>query len=262
VNFQLRAGTNAGRSALDYYEHGLRKWRRRNRPAFAFAILMAVGLAWPISRYFPHGQFFAGMMVGGAWAMIVWVRDDPPEYVARWKRGAEGERKTGAILDRLAKQGWHSVHDRAGRYGNVDHIAVGPGGVFLLDSKNLSGTITLEAAGLKAEYADAPRNGFTLTSLERAMRGASAHLKGQLEATTHLRCWVQAVVVVWGHFPEAEAQGNRVTYVSGERLESWLLEQPHRLSPRDQQLIKLGLDAEIVVGPAPPIVAPVSQPES
>jgi hypothetical protein len=216
---------------------------------------MAAGFAVPVWRYFPHGQFCAGALIGSAWGMIVWVRDDPPEFVAKWKRGAEGERNTGAVLNRLINHDWHSIHDRAGRYGNLDHVVVGPGGVFLLDSKNLSGTITLEAAGLRAEYADAPRDGFTFTSLGGAMRGAAAHLKEQLAASTHLTCWVQAVVVVWGHFPQGEAEHDRVTYVSGERLEAWLLRQPGRLSPRDQLLIKLGLEAEIVVGPAPPLVA-------
>jgi hypothetical protein len=250
-----RQGTTAGRSALDYYEHGLREWRRRNRPVFGGAVLIAVGLAVPFWRCLPFGQFYAGMIIGGTWGMIAWIRDDPPEFVARWKRGAEGERRTGATLDRLAKHGWHSVHDRAGKWGNLDHIAVGSGGVFLLDSKNLSGTLTVEATGLKADYADAPRDSFTYTRLGGAMRGASAHLKEQLSATTRLTCWVQAVVVIWGHFPEGEAVRDNVAYVSGERLEEWLLRQPGRLSPRDQQLIKLGLDADIVVGPAAPLVA-------
>jgi hypothetical protein len=254
VRFPWQAKAEAGRSALDYYELSLRAWRRRNRPVFVIAVLMAVGLAWPVWRYFPQGQFFAGTFIGAAWGMIVWIRDDPPEFIAKWKRGAEGERKTGAALDRLAKHGWHSVHDRAGKYGNLDHIVVGPGGVFLLDSKNLSGTITLEAAGLKTEYADAPRDGFTYTNLAGAMRGASAHLKEQLAATTKLTSWVQAVVVIWGHFPEAMAERDKVAYVSGEQLEAWLLRQPARLSPRDQQLIKLGLEAEIVVPRAAPLV--------
>jgi hypothetical protein len=155
---------------------------------------------------------------------------------------------------RLETHGWHSVHDRAGKYGNLDHIVVGPGGVFLLDSKNLSGTVTLEETGLQTHYTDAPRDGFTYTSLAGAMRGASAHLKDRIKATTDLTCWVQAVVVIWGHFPEAEAERHKVAYVGGEQLEAWLIRQPARLSPRDQQLIKLGLQAEIVVPRAEPLI--------
>ena len=35
--------------------------------------------------------------------------------------------------------------------------------------------------------------------------------------------------------------------LDGEQLEAWLLRPPARLSPRDQRLIKLGLEAEIVM---------------
>jgi hypothetical protein len=247
--------STAGRTALEYYEQGLRRWRRRNRPAFAVALLLGAGVALPVWRYFPHGQFFAGMVVGGVWGMLVWIWDDPPELIAKWKRGAEGERRTEAVLKRLERHGWHSIHDRAGKYGNLDHIVVGPGGVFLLDSKNLSGTVTLAEAGLRTEYADAPRDGSTYTSLAGAMRGASAHLKDRIAATTELAGWVQAVVVIWGHFPEAEAERDKVAYVSGDHLDAWLLRQPVRLSRRDQQLIQLGLDAEIVVPPAKLLIA-------
>jgi hypothetical protein len=145
------------------------------------------------------------------------------------------------------------VHDRAGKYGNLDHIVVGPGGIFLLDSKNLSGTIALGDAGLTTKFADAPRDGFTYNNLAGAMRGAAVHLKDRVAACTGLTYWVQAVVVIWGHFPEGETEHENVTYVSGDRLVAWLTQQPIRLSPRDQQLIRLGLDAEVVVPRASPL---------
>ena len=56
---------------------------------------------------------------------------------------------------------------------------------------------------------------------------------------------MQTLYLVARHFPEGEAQGDKVAYVSGQQLEAWLLRQPARLSPRDQQLIKLGLEAEV-----------------
>ncbi len=41
----------------------------------------------------------------------------------------------GPILDALAADGWLTVHDvRTGR-GNIDHIAIGPGGVFAIETK-------------------------------------------------------------------------------------------------------------------------------
>ena len=61
-----------------------------------------------------------------------------------YERGALGERATGAILDALRAEGWAVFHDvrwpdrvRA----NIDHVVVGPPGLFVIDSKNWSGRI-------------------------------------------------------------------------------------------------------------------------
>ena len=62
----------------------------------------------------------------------------------RYEQGAHGERATGAILDELRQHGWAVFHDVRwpGRpRANIDHVAVGPSGVFVIDSKNWSGRI-------------------------------------------------------------------------------------------------------------------------
>jgi hypothetical protein len=61
-----------------------------------------------------------------------------------WALGAEGERRVAAALQGLPA-GWHVLHDRLLRPGlsgsNLDHVVVGPCGVFLIDAKNWSGRI-------------------------------------------------------------------------------------------------------------------------
>src|SRR3954453_7844848 len=61
-----------------------------------------------------------------------------------WERGADGEAATAAALDGLKGHGWTTFHDVRwpGRQrANIDHIAVGPSGVFVIDSKNWSGDV-------------------------------------------------------------------------------------------------------------------------
>src|SRR4051795_12575328 len=61
-----------------------------------------------------------------------------------WERGADGEAATAAALDGLKGRGWTTFHDVRwpGRQrANIDHIAVGPAGVFVIDSKNWSGDV-------------------------------------------------------------------------------------------------------------------------
>jgi hypothetical protein len=62
----------------------------------------------------------------------------------RWLRGAEGEEAVGGILDRLTADGWHVIHDVTFGRGNIDHVVVGPGGVFAVETKSHAGRISLE----------------------------------------------------------------------------------------------------------------------
>jgi hypothetical protein len=64
-----------------------------------------------------------------------------------YERGADGESATALALDALQSHGWKTFHDVRwpGRQrANIDHIAVGPGGVFVIDSKNWSGDVRVE----------------------------------------------------------------------------------------------------------------------
>lgn len=57
-----------------------------------------------------------------------------------WSRGLAGERKTGAELGRLTRHGWKVLHSiRLSRGGDVDHLLIGPGGVFTINTKYLQG---------------------------------------------------------------------------------------------------------------------------
>ncbi len=69
-----------------------------------------------------------------------------------WERGAEGERHTAAVLDTLPKGEWTVFHDLrwpGRRFANVDHVVVGPPGVFVIDTKNWSGTVVVRAGVLR-----------------------------------------------------------------------------------------------------------------
>ncbi len=56
--------------------------------------------------------------------------------VERLEQGASGERVVGEMLDELADSGWHVMHDIEVGHGNVDHIALGPAGLFTFETKS------------------------------------------------------------------------------------------------------------------------------
>jgi hypothetical protein len=61
----------------------------------------------------------------------------------RAARGAEGERKVGAILENLGPD-WHVLHGVWLGQGDIDHVLVGPGGTFTIETKANQGHIPLD----------------------------------------------------------------------------------------------------------------------
>src|SRR2546425_1787774 len=117
----------AGRYAEERYRRGLRGWRSRTRPI----LVLFLG---PFVLAGVVGGLFAGHLLSWGMGLIcgvgagVWMtmRDSPPGYIEKWHDGAEGERKTEKALRKLDRAGLRVVHDVQARYGNYDHIAVGP----------------------------------------------------------------------------------------------------------------------------------------
>lgn len=76
----------------------------------------------------------------------------------RWGRGAAGEELVGEVLDGLRDRGWFALHDAQLGRGNIDHVLVGPAGIFTVETKSHRGRLRAEAIDtrmLKQAYAQA-----------------------------------------------------------------------------------------------------------
>jgi hypothetical protein len=141
-----------GRSALAAYRRRraeeLAAWTRSlawRAPLVAAA--GAVGQLLAAQVGLPHGG-----LVGLAVAVLVgWrLRFRPSEQARAWQRGAHGERSTARLLDRLTRDGFVVFHDLAvpDSPANADHLVIGPSGVFVIDSKQWTGSVRQGADGL------------------------------------------------------------------------------------------------------------------
>lgn len=63
--------------------------------------------------------------------------------VERHDRGAKGEEHVGALLDGLAHRGWRVLHDASLGRGDIDHIVIGPPGIFTVETKSHPGPIAV-----------------------------------------------------------------------------------------------------------------------
>jgi hypothetical protein len=138
---------------------------------------------------------------------------------ASWVRGFDGEQQTSRILAGLKVDGYH-VHEHIDiGWGDVDHVIIGPTGVFAIETKNWSGRVTGSEGKLL-------RNGYPANdSIRQAVRGAIA-----IKELLDLR-WVEAILVC----PEAEVvdeplRVGKVTVVSGTRLSQVILNRTTRFS--------------------------------
>jgi hypothetical protein len=234
--FKRRA--KAGAYAQQRYQRGLRSWRVRNRLLFAAycgPFIVAGIVIGVLDRHFI--AWCAGMVTGGFLAMWIAFRETPPRYVETWREGAEGERKTEKALKRLEQAGWRVVHDVQNGHGNYDHIAVGPTGVYLLETKNLQGVVEIRNGVPHLQRRLDPDDNKPWESIPKDALRAAVYLKKDIEQQTGHCKWVQAIVVFWSDFPEGLVEDEKCVFIHGPRLREWMREQPERLGEGDVEVI-------------------------
>jgi hypothetical protein len=77
---------------------------------------------------------------------MIWL----PDSTIAWRIGALGEERTGELLAPLEAQGFRLIHDRQipRSQANIDHIVVGPPGVFIVETKNYAGRVKIRGDGV------------------------------------------------------------------------------------------------------------------
>lgn len=72
-------------------------------------------------------------------------------YADHWERGADGESQTAAALQGLGPLWtvWHDLKWPGRRFANIDHLVIGPGGIFVIDSKNWAGAVVVRDGVLR-----------------------------------------------------------------------------------------------------------------
>ncbi len=147
-----------------------------------------------------------------------------------WRRGAEGEEEVARHLARLPDS-WVVLHDLpiGDRGANVDHVAIGPGGVVTMNTKNLSSNVwvggdTFLCNGHREPYVRKARSEATrVARLLSAKAGEPVHVRG-------------AIVVL---APEVvvKTQPRDVAVVTRRAVRRWLTDLPVTLGP--DQVAKL-----------------------
>jgi hypothetical protein len=128
-------GDPTGRSAGQHARAAVRRLRLRTLVMLG-VLAVATGL---LGRAFGlDDERFHASEVALLASMFVISRYVIP-LVQRRDRGASAEEQVGGLLDQLA--GWRVIHDASMGRGNVDHILIGPAGLFTVETKSHPGPV-------------------------------------------------------------------------------------------------------------------------
>jgi hypothetical protein len=226
----VRVRTSVGRPGGSAHA----QWRRARAAEWA---AWTRSLPWRVAATL--GAATAGAVLGsllaprlslvlGALAAVAagWgLRFQPSADAVAWRRGAVGEQRTARLLAGLERQGWAVLHDLAvpGLAANIDHLVIGPGGVFVIDSKQYRGRLQLDPSGRlwHGRYSLAP----TLQAVSFEADQAA------LDLTDPDVVVVPVVAVHGAQVPWGKVVTQGVPVVAARRLPSMLRQLPAVLGP-------------------------------
>lgn len=163
------------------------------------------------------------------------------------KLGLRGEQAVAEALNEATESGFRAFHDlQTGKVGNLDHVAVGARGVFLIETKarrkrGAGHGLAAHEVSYDGEALQFPQ-GRDAAAIEQARRNA-AWLADFLRNATGEPVEVFPLVVLPGWYVKKSERGNfRVEVMAAKFLPGYLSRQPEKLPPEKTRRIIFALD--------------------
>lgn len=222
-------------------------------PALMAVLLVALAaMEWWRSFFgIPPKPVLFSVIAAVAVAFVAWRRVRLSPDLRALKQAAEGERAVGQFLEALREQGYKVFHDVVSAGFNVDHVIIGPAGVYSVETKTWSkprqgeARISFDGEKLRAAGLEPDRN-----PLIQAVAQAG-WLRDLLAESTGRVFEVRPVILFPGWFIEPPLGGmSRVWVLNPKALPAFLEHQKARLSAEDVALASTHLAKYIRAGEA------------
>lgn len=221
---QRVVGRRAGRHAGELIFQDRLDFVRRNRGRLALLLCFyplaatLVGLWFHLFAPFVLQFYVGAASVGFVW-LVAWFLEMDNSHFRR--RGLWAEQWTTQTLKKKLGNGWRIFDDLPFARGNVDHVLIGPGGIYAVETKwrsKSNRTRPLSQESMRRDTTQAWRGAMSLVELLRESR---------------VDLPVRPVLVLWGpgilNHEDGARQFGRLVVLIGDKPDEW----PSRVLERD-----------------------------
>lgn len=223
---------------------------RDARDAMVPAALLTLIAAWEWIRWLspmPGPELLTAIALAAiCWASVKVRR--ARTTIERLKLGRDSEREVAAAFDQLRERGYRVFHDIPGPDYNVDHLLVGPQGLFLVETRTRDrpargvGRIRYDGEALTVAGTRGDRD-----PIQQVM--AQARWVADLVSDASGRnCFVRPVMLFPGWLVERLARTTSVWVLNPKTLAAVIDREPTRLGPEEIQLMASHLSHYVTSG--------------
>jgi hypothetical protein len=198
--------------------------------SFAFWIVCAVEWTQKFAGEAPDPRFWTVL------SLIVTIYGGFQVFRLRpafrnFRLGESGEQRVAELLDRLRSKGFAAFHDLPNSGLNVDHVVVGPSGIYAIETKTRSGSGTINyASERELIFGGRINDGRPLRQAQNSARALHRQLKEHLDQA----CWVKPVLVFCGNWRVQRQPGDfSVEVMTTEQLENYFDRQQPELTSKE-----------------------------
>jgi hypothetical protein len=213
---------------------------------FAGATMCACGIGMALTFPLPF-QISVGSAIGFAIAMILALVSCTRKIAAArsYSLGLKGELLVAQWLSEVLADGYRVFHDYPdGAWGNIDHVVVGSGGVFAIETKMRKKRRTFNGKSDFKVFIDGEHLDYGWCKDHEAVgqtRKNAAALAKYLTSATGEPIQVTPVLAIPGWWVEAKTR-NDVVALSGRGLPCYIRKLPNVLSASEIQKIAYQVD--------------------
>ena len=224
-----------GETARYVTKQSIKKYQRQSLTiflaAYSFALVLGFWLGFSLNRrsylWITILIFIAGIAVI-ARSLINRVIDNLEKKRIDFRKGATGEALVGYILENLP-DAYRIIPGVETTFGDIDHVVVGPTGVYAVDTKNWRGIVTADDQG-ELLLNGRPTKKPAIGNLTRSIMTT----KKKIKVRSALDPYVRGVLA----FPSARVEAKwgttgPVHCITDEQLYDYIVEKKKRLTKKE-----------------------------